>query len=249
MQAYYTAKHGISAQQQCIDIIANNIANIGTCSFKNVRADFKGLLYNEMYNAAEPNSTDNLRSGTGAGTASTTRNFSGGVPKYTGYAADLYIDGDGFFAVEGISGTEYTRNGSFSVSHEEGGSFLVTAAGRYVLDTEGQRIELPGSIVDMVVEENGELVMDGTAFAQLDIVTFVNKDGLYSTGDSCFSASDASGEAIESDAEVRQGFLEESNVDMSLEMTRLIKAQRAFSAMSRALVIADKMDGASNNLR
>lgn len=249
MQAFYTAKHGISAHQRSVDIIANNIANIGTCSFKSVRTDFKDVLYSQMHNSADPQSTANLKCGNGVIPSATTRSFNKGVPKATGLSTDFYIDGDGFFAVAGTDGTAYTRNGCFTLSEEADGNYLVTSQGNYVLDTNNQRIRIEGNVEDLTVNDDGELTTGGPVFAKLQLVTFVNKDGLYSADSCTYYASPASGDVLESQATIKQGFMEESNVDLSLEMSKLIKAQRAFSTMSQALVMADQMDAAANNMR
>lgn len=249
MQAFYTAKQGISAHQRNVDIIANNIANIGTCSFKSARTDFKDMLYSQMHNAADPQSNANLKCGTGALTGATTRSFVKGTPKETGVSTDFYIDGDGFFAVQGNDGTAYTRNGCFTISEEEDGSYLVTSQGRYVLDDDNQRIRITGSVEDLTVNADGELSSGGTVFAKLQLVTFVNKDGLYSADNCTYIASQSSGDIVASQATVKQGFSEESNVDLSLELTKLIRAQRAFSVTAQALVMADQMDAAANNIR
>lgn len=249
MQAFYTAKQGITAHQRNVDIIANNIANISTCSFKSARTDFKDMLYSQMHNAADPQSNANLKCGTGALTGATTRNFVKGTPKQTGNSTDFYIDGDGFFAVQGNDGTAYTRNGCFTISEEQDGSYLVTSQGRYVLDDNNQRIRIIGNIEDLAVNENGDLSSGDAVFAKLQLVTFVNKDGLYSADNSTYIASPASGDIVTSQAAIKQGFSEESNVDLSLELTKLIRAQRAFSVTAQALVMADQMDSAANNIR
>ena len=250
MQSYYSAKLGIMAQQQRIDTIANNIANISTDAYKSVRTDFKDALYTEMKNPAEPDGDSNLQRGSGVMMGAAMRSFAQGIPQNTGDALDLYIDGDGFFTISGNDGLPcYTRNGCFAVSNETDGRYLVTAQGDYVLDTAQQKIKLPGNAGDIAVGEHGELSVGDTPVARLNIVTFINKNGLYLAGGGAYSASDASGEGVPSQASIRQGFREASNVDMSLELTRLMRAQRAFSMASRALVISDGMDAAANSMR
>lgn len=247
MQAGYTAMLGVMAQQSRVDTIADNIANISTLSFKSKRVDFKDVLYAQLTNPAGTGGT-NMQMGHGVVVAGISRDNAQGVPENTGHHMDFYIDGEGFFAVDAGGETRYTRAGYFGISVETGGSYLVTAQGHYVLDNAGSRIAVPEG--ELTVGPDGSMSRgDEAPFATLGIVKFSNVEGLVSVGQSMYAATDASGNAQASDAEVLQGFLEGSNVDMSLEMTRLIRAQRAFSLVSSALKAADDMDALANQLR
>ncbi len=251
MQALYSALQGIAAQQQKIDTIANNVANVGTYGYKSQSVCFKDTLYTNMINAADIKSIANLKQGTGVAVSSAYRNYTQGTPVSTGINLDFMIDGDGFFTVSGNDGMPlYTKSGSFAVSNEQDGNYLVTAQGRYVLDTNLDFIKLPDNTEELSVSENGELyVGDNDTFAKLNIVTFVNKDGLLETGDCCYAQTKASGDALETDAKVSQGYLESSNTNLNKELTNLIRAQMAMSLASRAVTTWDDMEAATNNLR
>jgi flagellar basal-body rod protein FlgG len=250
MQAIYTAKQGLRAQQQRIDIIASNMANVSTTGYKSQRAGFKDALYTEMIDPSDTESTANLMQGSGVLTASTYRDFTTGTPMQTGETLDFYLDGDGFFTVQNSAGDIlYTRCGAFAVSAENDGRYLVTADGYYVLDDNGDRIELPAGSESVTVTSDGILDFGGGATATLGLATFVNKDGLSLIGNGCYTATDASGEAIESTASVQQGFLESSNVDVSLELTNMIRTQRAYSMAGRVLSTWDTMASETNNIR
>lgn len=252
-QSIYTARSGLIAQQQRMDIIANNMANISTLGYKSVRADFKDALYQTMARPAQPQAGLNLQKGSGVLMGATTRDFTQGTPQMTGLALDMSIIGDGFFAVQDTNGdTLYTRDGSFAISMNGEDAYLVTGDGRYVLDANGQPINLKDTPTsDLAVKEDGSIwrVSTGEQLGQLGIHTFVNRQGLEAVSGNRYRATDASGEPIESTATVRQGYLESSNVDMASEMVRMIRAQRAFSLTSRALTTADQMDSEANQLR
>lgn len=251
MQSMYSAKLGIQAQQQRVDTIANNIANISTHGFKSKRVDFKDALYTEMQNPASPQSNLNLMQGNGVLVSAMSRDYTQGCSEQTGEPLDMFIDGDGFFALDGNGDTlQYTRNGCFKVSNETDGQYLVTARGYYVMDTQLNKIKLPENIQDLSVRESGELsIGDNPSFATLNIVAFSNKDGLSSVGDNCYIETVASGGMEKSEASIKQGYLEASNVDLSLEMTRLIRAQRAFSLAGKAIIVSDEMESTTNNIR
>ncbi len=250
MQTLYTAKLGLQAQQQRVNTIGNNLANSQTIAYKQQRTDFKDALYTAMINPADTQSTANLQQGSGVLISSTPRSFDQGVPEMTGYVLDFYLDGDGFFTVSDSNGNlQYTRSGNFMVSNEADGTYLVTASGHYVLDTDFNRIKLPENISDLTVSADGVLSADNVTFAAFNIVDFPNKDGLQLVGGGCYIESAASGAAATSDATVRQGVLEASNVDITSEMTRLIRAQRAFSLASRAVTAWNDMTEKACNIR
>jgi flagellar basal-body rod protein FlgG len=250
MQSIYTAKHGLQAQQQRLDTIAANIANVSTTGYKGQSTGFKDALYTHMIDPSDTASAANLQQGSGVLAATAYRDFSAGTPTETGEQMDLYVEGDGFFTVQDSSGdTLYTRDGAFTVSVEATGRYLTTADGYYVLDSDGNRITIPEGTDSISVMQDGTLDLgDGTS-VKLGLATFVNKDGLSLLGKGCYAATEASGEAIASGATVRQGYLESSNVDISLEFTRLIRTQRAYSLAGKVLSTWNNMASETNNIR
>ena len=250
MQALYTAKLGLQAQQQRVNIIGSNIANSQTIAFKSQRADFKDALYTAMIDPANTKSTANLQQGCGTLISSTPRSFTRGEPEMTGYALDFYIDGDGFFTVsDGNGGVQYTRSGDFTISGEADGAYLTTPSGQYVMDVNMNRIKLPADISTIELSPEGVLSANDTVLGTLNLVDFPNKDGLLLMGQGSYIESASSGAASKSNTTVRQGVLEASNVDLSVETTRLIRAQRAFSLASRALTSWNDMTEKVCNLR
>lgn len=251
MQAIYTAGSGLGRQQTRLDTIAANIANSDTVAYKSTRADFKDALYSLMDSPAVNGEGANLRVGSGVVLSATTTDYSEGSLSATGRLLDFAIQGNGFFSVKDPSGeTLYTRNGSFSVSPEDGANELVTAQGYYVLDAGGNRITVPDGVSEISVSEDGRLSTTDGEFAALGIVGFSNPDGLSAAGESCYAATEVSGAPSAAEkVSVVQGSLENSNVDLAQEMTLLIRSQRAYSLASRALQTADDMEGLANNMR
>lgn len=252
-QSLYTAKMGIKAQQARLDILGNNIANVNTIGFKNVRTDFKDALYQTLRRPVQPQDDLNLELGHGVLVASTTRDFTEGSIQVTGNVTDLALTDEGFFSILNPDGSiEYTRNGALALSKEADGNYLVTGNGAYVLDPQGNRIRIEGSTADLVISQEGAISQaDGEPYAQLGLFTFNNLKGLEALQNSNFKPTVASGDpiAITGQPLVRQGALEMSNVELANEMTRLIRTQRAFQLNSRALTTADQMMGIANNMR
>lgn len=250
MQSLYSAKTGINTQQLRIDTIANNIANINTTGFKASNITFKDAIYQAM--TQMPQTTGGtLKQGCGIMVSATTQDFTQGLPVQTGESLDMTIEGDGFFTLMGQGGTmQYTRNGSFAISEEQGGSYLVSGQGYYVLDANGQKIRLPQN-EDINISQEGALSIGTNApFATLGIASFDNNAGLQDVGNSCFLPTVASGSAkAATGSTIRQGSLEGSNVNLANELTQLIRAQRAFSLVGKAITTVDEMEATANNMR
>ena len=249
MQSLNMASLGLRAQQNRVNVIANNIANVNTTGYKCQRVDFQDALYTEILNPADLQQTG-MKQGSGILMGSTNRDYTQGAVMGTGENLDMYIDGDGYFTVQDSNGTRmYTRSGAFAVSAEADGNYLVTANGDYVLDENNAKIKLPDGVNEISVNEDGSLWANEAQFTKLGIVTFTNQNGLSAAGGSCFTETVASGVPIDSDAKVVQGSLESSNVDLTVEMSRLIRAQKAFSMASRVVSVWDEMESTTNNLR
>jgi flagellar basal-body rod protein FlgG len=261
-QPLHTGRLGLTGQQRSIDNIGNNIANINTTGFKKTRLDFQDNLYTRMFNKTDMGPHMNLQRGTGVREFQTARIWEQGALQSTGRLLDFALEGRGFFVVEnpepmdedGLDQFLFTRNGAFYLSIEEDENFLVDAHGRYVLDTEGARILIPDPSrlqcdpagVLYMMTDFGETVI----IANLALSDFVNPGGLSSAGEGVFVQTVNSGELLQDIiVGVRQGFVEASNVDMAEEMTRLIRAQRAYQIAARCVTTADQMMQVANAIR
>ena len=270
IQTLYTGVTGLTGQQKNIDVIANNISNINTDGYIKSRFDFQDCLYVTM-RAPHPASNGpekNLQRGNGAIEYQTARIFQEGAHVETGRALDFTLTGRGFFVVanpfpdenyegEADQSVLLVRGGNFHVSAEEDGAYyLVDSQNRYVLNAEGERIELPqnAAIEGIQCSQDGILsYVDASGvtveFAQFQILDFVNPGGLADAGNGAFIQTENSGEIIENTAAVLQRRLESSNVDYADEVTRLIRAQRAYQLAARTITTADQMMGIANGIR
>jgi flagellar basal-body rod protein FlgG len=252
-EAMMIAASGLHNQQRRLDTIANNVSNVETIGFKSVRLDFKDALYTAGIVPGPPRSPDgNQQKGHGVMVAGTAKDFRTGGLQRTDRPLDLAIEGEGFFSLRDQNGEIlYTRTGAFYMSAEEDGAYLVNSNGLYVLDAAGERIMLPADAVTIEIDTYGVMTFgEGIPSVTLGVFTFRNLTGLVSLGEGNYAESEASGERLPAgDAVVRQGALEGSNVNMSEEMTRMIRTQRAFQLASRALTTADEMEAIANNMR
>ena len=254
-RALTTGALGMSAQQKSVDNIANNLANVGTTGYKRTTVAFQDLFYENVESSKHgsaanrvSNDAPSLQIGHGSRAVATIRNFSQGSITETGNALDLAISGSGFFQVEMPDGSiAYTRDGNFS---RDSTGMLVNNSGLPLAD----QIEIPEDAVGVSISQEGivtaQMAGDGSAvdLGQIELAKFVNPSGLEALGD-------ASGmpfygtPGMESFGVMRQGFLEQSNVDIVKEMVNLIEAQRAYETNSKMVQTAEDMMSMTNQIK
>ncbi|WP_286229848.1 flagellar hook-basal body protein [Neobacillus mesonae] len=248
------ASTGVRAYQGKLDTIANNISNVETTGFKRREAAFSENLTVSIQNQVETKqeagrlSPLGIRTTFGSRLASSGLDLTQGTPKQTDLPFDFMIDGKGYFQVKRTtdSGTEilYTRGGAFKQTPVGAGRFqLVNANGDVLLDQNGNPIEWARG-KNFVVASNGTI--EGTN-QRLGLVDFTNPQLLKEDG-GVYRLTEGAVATIPSNAQIKQGFLESSNVDLNQEMTDMIKAQRGYQANARALSYADQMMGIANGI-
>lgn len=259
LRAFSTSATGMIAQQNIVDVIANNLANINTVGFKRSQVDFKDLMYVKMEEAggetaAGVTSPSGFEIGSGVKPAATVKVFTQGEQENTGRSLDLAIQGDGFFQITLPSGgTRYTRDGAFQLNKNRNlvtsGGYSVEPAITMPADTRSIGVGADGTVVAFVGSSNTP-----TSVGTISLVRFPNPSGLSSEGDNLLAETPASGSPSSGTASqngygaIQAGFLERSNVQMVTELVNLIKAQRAYEINSRAIKAGDEMLTTANRL-
>jgi len=226
---YYAACAGLVAQTQALELVAHNLANLGTAGFRGEQATFRSLLAGGGAVAWNPLNAALNNFGVLAGSridrtpASLTA---------TGNPLDLGVAGSGFFVVKSAQGEVYARNGGF---HLTPAGLLVTAQGDAVLGEQGP-ITLPSGAAS--VSADGTISVDGAVVAKLRIAEFSADTNLLAMGNALYAAPSGSALPAASSA-VRQGMLEASNVSPVESVVELITVQRSAEMMQRALSLFD----------
>jgi flagellar basal-body rod protein FlgG len=252
IRSLWIAKTGLEAQQTQMDVISNNLANVGTNGFKRSRAVFEDLLYQTMRQPGAQSSQQTqlptgLQLGTGVRPVAAERLFTQGNLQQTGNNKDVAVDGQGFFQVLMPEGsTAYTRAGSFSVNSQ---GQLVTSSGYLVqpaisipLETQVLNISRDG-VVGVVLPNSTTVVEVGT----LQLANFMNPAGLEARGENLYVETSASGAPVVSTPGsngfgfLSQGYVETSNVNVVEEMVNMIQTQRAYDINSKAITASDQM--------
>jgi len=258
----------MSGLQQKLDIMADNIANVNTVGYKRKDASFQDLLTNTKEQTAdfkEPGrlSPMNYTQGWGSRLMGIQPDLTQGPLNPTDNALDIAIEGNALYQVQTLEGMAYTRNGAFQLSlQSDGRAVLATSEGYPVLGENDQPIVLPPNR-SIRVDADGTvqaIAQDDTAtpVGRLKLMQVTRPMMLTAVSDNLYAVADGvnvedvlrtvtAGEG--SDIAVRQGFLEQSNVDLTSEMTELINVQRAYQLSARALTSSDTMMGLANSLR
>jgi flagellar basal-body rod protein FlgF len=223
----YTAYSGMKAQMDALDMLANNLANINTTGFKEENAFF---TYLNRSIDADPATSDLSATINRTVQARGALNTAEGSITSTGRELDIAIEGNGFLAVETPRGIRYTRNGSL---HLNANSVLTTIDGYPVIDTNSRPIALgPGKIG---VNENGDVSLNDSPVGRLKIVTFDNLSSLAKEGSSLFVSPGNQGSEKISEAKIKSGYLEQSNVNAVASIVRMVEILRHFEAIQKSV--------------
>jgi flagellar basal-body rod protein FlgG len=234
IKGLYTSEASMRPKLSRLDVMANNLANITTTGYKRDRV-FVEMLKESALGQAE---------GKGELDGVATRSYvdlSEGSLVSTGNPLDFAIQGKGLFAIDTPTGTRYTRNGHFKISAD---GTVVTEQGFPVQGTAG-RIQIPqhesprqGTVV---VSELGEVSIDKTLIGKLRIVEPENPALLTKDHQSLFMAPSEARflEGPGGFTQVRQGYLEESNVDGIEEMVAMIELHRNYETDQKMITSQD----------
>lgn len=238
-RALFAAATGMAAQQQNLDLIADNLANADVTGFKGSEERFVALV--------NPGS-----GGLGTAAIGARPNFSQGKLMKSSGAFDLAIDGRGFFVVaDGKGRKAYTRDGEFS-----------RAADGTLRNAQGWRLDgvrIPSDALSASVAPDGNVSIvtphGSHSVARIRLAEFSAPDQLRNVGGTLFAATTASGRshAIDPGSDggphVRFGMLERSNVSIIESMMAILTAQRAYEANAKGVQAADEMLRIANNLQ
>lgn len=255
LRTLWTSKTGLSANQDRLDAISNNIANVGTTGYKKLNVGFKDLLSESLDRQGYPLNDKEANMGTGVKTTEWYRSGKQGNLTNTGLNTDLCIDGENtyFRLTTPQGGKVYTRDGCFKI--DEMGRLVDSC--RNIVDIDFA----PGKSYDNVKLATEELSINDEGYLYLTkagVKEYIGKINLYTAvGDQAFvsignnlyvPAADANVE-LANGTKMYQGYIEASNVDIAVEFTDMIVTQRAFQLCSKSLQTADEMWGMINNIR
>lgn len=197
------------------ETVANNLANQNTNAFKKDIISFNQTL------------TMNYVSET---------DFEPGPVRYTGNELDVALAGKGFFKIQTSAGVRYSRDGAFTINAQ---GELTTPKGDAVLGQNGP-LKIEGKTV--AFKNDGQVFVDGAAVDRLAVVDFESPQLLRKEGNGYYvHQGEDSGISNVQKVDLKQGYLESSNVNPTEEMIQMLEAFRAFESAQKAIQSIDEL--------
>ncbi|MCQ4088132.1 flagellar hook-basal body protein [Saccharibacillus sp. JS10] len=252
--------------QRKLDLIADNMANLDTVGYKAKQSSFQDVL-TRVQKQSDTFILDGRRTdagynlGFGARMSEVTVDLTQGPLKETGSLSDIAIEGNALFEIQVNGQKAWTREGAFQLSSlgaDTQNVYLMTNQGHPVMGTNGQPIRIPANSKLQVDSDGAVRALNpngtSTAAGQLSLARVDRPEGLEQIEGNVFTlAADANeGDVLTNNgvtAQVRQQYLEQSNVDMTSQMTELLQAQRAYQLAAKALTSSDTMATLANGIR
>lgn len=262
VKGLYTAYTGMLNQQNRMDVLTNNLANSATNGFKkegSTSQSFDEQLAIKIKDTSAyslPKTLGDVTLGVKIGECYT--DYGQGSFRVTDNVYDFALDGDGFFAISftnkaGETSVKYTRDGAFTVNRE---GYLMTKDGDFVLNQAAAQAGNPGQAgyiqidpnVELKVDENGNLYQNNQLVGQVGVVDFADYNYLTKYGENMYDLVEG-GQVQASDAQVIQGTLEMSNVNVVSEMVEMITISRAYETNQKIIQSIDEtLEKAVNNI-
>lgn len=244
LKGLYTAYTGMINEQNRMDTLTNNLANVSTVGFKKEGATSQS--FDDILTVKIKDQSVGLQNVQRLGTnnpgvkiGENYTDYTQGSFRVTDNTYDLALSGDGFFAIEftnkaGETSTMYTRAGQFTLNKD---GYLVNENGDYVLDSQSRRIQL-NTLLDSEISSNGTISQNGRAVARIQVMDFEDYNYLEKYGETYYRPVEGA-KTTASDAVVNSGYLEMSNVQVVSEMVNLISVTRAYESNQKIIQTYD----------
>lgn len=207
--ATLTRQSGLMREMQ---VVAHNIANLGTSGFRR-----EGVVFSEHVERMDTGPSLSMAFATGRQI-----DLSEGTLAQTGGTFDFAIRGEGFFLVDTPEGQRLTRAGNFSPN---AAGELVSPDGHRLLDAGAAPVFVPPDAGQVTLGQDGTLSAGARPLAQIGLWQPADPLALRHEAGTLFEGGEV--EAAEG-ATLLQGFVEESNVEPVTEIARMIEVQRAY---------------------
>ena len=224
--ADYVSLSLATALQRSLDMAAHNMANASTAGYKSVQP---------LFEAVQPDGTED-EAISYVEDRGTYLNVSQGALVATGNPLDLALSGGGWFSYQTDSGaTAYGRDGRLAINSD---GQLTTLQGAPILNQGGNPITLPQTLgQNITISSDGTITdAEGGTLGQIGIVRVPDADKLVQIGGGLYLYGEGAGDITpDTETEIAQGFVEQSNVQPIVEMTRLMDIQRAYERAAKLM--------------
>ncbi|MFP4661017.1 MAG: flagellar basal-body rod protein FlgF [Halanaerobiales bacterium] len=233
IRGMFNAASGMMVNQEKLDITSNNLANVNTTAYKKdqgVQRSFREVLISRIEGGE---ATPIGASGNGVILDGSYTDHNQGGLRQTGNTLDVAIEGQGFFVVQSPNGLRYTRDGNFTLNEQ---GQIVTQQGYPVMGERGPLQTIQGQAVN--IGTDGQLYLGEIRGDNFRIVEFPDNNQLVKEGDNFFTTEGDIAEPA-ADYQIKQGYLERSNVNIVQEMVQMIQLNRHFEANQKVITTID----------
>lgn len=237
-QGYYDLTANMITQNRNLNVISNNMTNVSTPGYKEDRI-MQSTFRDEMIYRYDRDGKNAIGRASWVNTADerVTDYTEGGI-RETGAPMDVGLTGSGFFEIQTDNGMVYTRNGAFNLDNN--GYLLLPGIGRVM----GENGPIQLTTDEIVIDKQGNITSeDGNQyFGRIRVVDFADYSQLTKITGGVFRAN-AQPQAADAGTTTTQKYLEDSNVEMAEEMTRMMSSQRVLQSAAQILRIYDQLTG------
>ncbi len=222
IKGLYNSAIAMNTRMKNLEIVSNNLANINTTGYK------REIPFSEYLSREDGMQIKQVT------------DFSEGNLVETSNPFDLAITGDGFFVVDTGNGLELTKNGKFTISDE---GFIIDERGNKVQSSNGG-INIYESVVDknkpIQITREGEVKQGDLVIDKLLITKVTNQEGMDRSEGQNFRFDDMDYlPALDTEYEIHQGYLEESNTNPILELESMIRINKDYEASQKMISSLD----------
>lgn len=243
LRSLYTGWTGMYNEQKRLDVISNNLANATTVGYKKegvTSQSFDDVMTIKIRDNSEnwmQRKIGTMELGVKIGEVYT--DYGQGSVRETDNDYDLAIDGRGFFVVnvtdrEGATHERLTRAGSFHITSD---GYVVDVDGNH-LQSEAGDFQVPVDAQNVIIDTDGSVFADGELIDRIPLRDYEDYDYLKKFGDTYYQPVDGATER-EAEGSIRQGFTEQSNVNVVNEMVNMIAITRAYEAGQKVIRSVD----------
>jgi flagellar basal-body rod protein FlgG len=261
IKGLYTAHTGMVNEMNRLDVLTNNLANADTTAYKKegttsrTFADELAIKIKDTSNYGHSKKLGEISLVTHLGQVYT--DYTTGSFEVTDNEMDFALEGEGFFVVSftdknGNTSAKLTRDGNFVVDTEgylrtKDGDYVLNATGALNMDANPANYIRVNTVQDVYVDEMGYIYQNEQLVGTLGVADVENYDYLEKYGENMYNLLEG-GVITASEANVRQGMLESSNVNVVDEMVNMIAIQRAYDANQRVIRSVDETLATTVNL-
>ncbi len=226
--------HSMVTKMAQMDAITNNLANLNTKGYKR-----EGLFVNELQKQIKSLEQAHFGKNTSLPQAGSIIDFTQGALAKTEQPFDVAISGDGLFTIDTPQGEAYTRDGRFTINSD---GILTTLDGFTVLGQGGPvEIDLQqNNTSEIIINDQGEIIVDGNVVDTLKVMAIGDAGQFKRIGGNLYQLKDTTREPeLLEKPVVKQGFLEDSNVNPVSEMVAMIDIYRSYQTNEKLLQSQD----------